>query len=262
MKIFFLKNKIGEKGVVLITALLVMSVILITSAGIAFVVIRGIRQSQIIDKSLVAYYAAESYTEEGLYQIRKNNLDIGDPSALGSLVNLSNGATGESELSVNDTEIKLDLPEHQTHQFSFYDQDKLNYTSNVAAINFSWNDCVGCLLEVSVTEFPSSGNPWKDATSKVKTIIFNTSSSYFSEFNSVGNPFLVRVKALKGNFDDLLIKFKDNLGGDLVIPNQVTLKTKGAYSNLLQTIQVKIPLVRALSGVFDYVIFTEEDINK
>lgn len=261
MKVLFLKNKIAEKGVVLLTALLVMSVILITSAGIAFVVLRGIRQSQMIDQSLVSYYTAESYTEEGLYRIRKTNLNMTNPAPpLGNLVSLSNNAAGESELSVNDTEIKLNLPEHQTRQFNFYDHDQLEYLSEVSAIDFSWNSCSGCLLEVIITEFSDSGNPWKEGTSQLKTIILN-SPTPVKEF-TIGDPFVVRIKALKGNFNNLLIKFQNTVGTNLTIPNQVTLKTKGTYNNLLQTIQVKIPLVRSISGVFDYVIFTEGDINK
>jgi hypothetical protein len=72
----------------------------------------------------------------------------------------------------------------------------------------------------------------------------------------------VRVKALYANVDDIEIKALDDSNNLVNIPSRIRLKTIGKFGRTQQALNASLPWKIPISGLFDYVIFSEEQINK
>lgn len=72
----------------------------------------------------------------------------------------------------------------------------------------------------------------------------------------------VRVKALYANVDDIEIKALGDSNNLINIPSRVRLKTIGKYGRTQQALNASLPWKIPISGLFDYVIFSEEKVDK
>ena len=72
----------------------------------------------------------------------------------------------------------------------------------------------------------------------------------------------IRVKAFYTNVDDVEIKALDQSYVIVDIPSRVRIKTIGKFGRTQQALNASLPWKIPISGLFDYVIFSEEKVDK
>ena len=98
----------------------------------------------------------------------------------------------------------------------------------------------------------------------VQKMLYNGGSATINSFSGNKN-YRVRVKALYGDVDDLEIKLfsLDNKHGQqLVFPNYLNIKATGSYRGANQSLSAEMPRYAPTLGLFDYVLFSEEILEK
>ena len=67
-----MKSKILEKGVAIYLAIIIMSILLSIGLGLTVTIISQLKLTRNISDSLVAFYAADTGIEDGVYDVRQN----------------------------------------------------------------------------------------------------------------------------------------------------------------------------------------------
>ena len=282
---------------VLLLAFLIMSALLSSVLYIARISLRQVDQSKNVDNASIAFYAAESGNEQAVYYIRKNlinnisELNITNPVPLdddnGSTI--TSGAYITRNVDDDITSINMALQKDEVFQFDMYDANNLELPSGLSSLVISWSDkCDGdSWLELTANEWaPSeSGINWGDnstvsALNHIKKSLLS-SGGIQQQITSIGgskilqkNVYQFRVKALFCDIYNLNISALGSLDANEIVVNDVipfkniyNIKTVGQYpgdstKGNKQALSVSLRSIDPLSGLFDYVIFSEKSLVK
>ena len=261
-----------QKGASLLLAMLVMAGILTVSSATSRLVINEIMQSFQLDKAAVAFYAAESGVERGLFQSRKKDFSAVAFNQIEET--LDNQASYQLVASDSEDALYASLLPDESFQLDLFDPHSLDpLASTIKSVRISWQG-VGSWLEINWT-------PWTTAG-----VIGAPQSAYISQASS---PYIVqlydfatylyrlRIIARHAAATGMDITAYNNIDPvancqplsscQVPIPGRVLIKGLGEYPvgsarASRQAIQVTMPQKSPLSGFFDYVLYSEEEVKK
>jgi len=259
-------------GSTLLLAMLVMAAILSVSAATSSLVINEVQQSVLLDKSIVAFYSAEAGLERGLFEVRHKDFGPVDLNDLNET--LSNGASYQLAASNSEDSIYTSLTADDSYQLDLYNPDSFEALINpIKAIRLSWSGS-GSWLEVKWTPWTTAGvldNPKTVYLSQV------ASPAIVQLYDSSAYLYRLRLIARKADIANLTITAYNNVDPvancqplescQVPIPGRVSIKGVGVYPSgstiaAKQAILVTMPIKSPLSGLYDYVLYSEEDVTK
>ena len=279
---------------VLVLALLIIAAVLATAVIFSNLIIREIQQSRLIDQSIQAYYLAESGAERALHQTRRREAVQGEDCGViisGSNCQENNGycsstnnevscITGtEGNLAVrsgwlvtvdNETETAVNLKVGESFQIDLFNPFK-TAGPNIEAIEVNRDD-PGIVLYGELTNFnkvlgvgPSN---CQNQPPVLKDFLPNPSVRIraFDDQDIAGEcSYSFRVNyPLDSGLDPVAITLTvyDDFDQPLPIPSRLLIDSQADFGRSRQKVRVKTPIRPPLSGLYDFVIFSEEEIIK
>ena len=277
------QHKNNQQGVVLVMALMILTVVLVSTLILSRILLNEIKMSLNLNNAMVAFYSAESGVEKSLYYIKysRQENDFAKFSALDN--------TGANDYDLLDGQ-EVTIVTATTTASSFYQYNIT--TSSPAHVNIidpagdisdiDWGDFTGvneyrvhwqledCFpdktshrLEVTAASF---ANNFSDP--KVETHVIICNCDYGSDqcsdavilFNAFGNRFYrFSFRPLDSTVRRLSLDIND---GDTGIWSEAEVETYGNYKNSQYYLKVHLPSLSPVSDIFDYVIFSEEKLIK
>lgn len=272
-----------NKGAILLLSLLIMSGILIVGSSLGTISLLSLRQARIIDDSVIAFAAAESGAEQTLYQIRRAATDVStlssndqdDSSTQYSGLPMNNGSSWKRTISTTETTLYTTIPENKTYEVVLWDPDSPTSRAGVESMTYSWDDNCGgtSAIEVLVAGWdPQAGGGFTPlvefhGTSLALTFL-RTPPRVTDNGYSALKAYRVRIRAKRCDIFNLAINAYDaddgaGGSGSLVdIPSRIIIASNGTFVSARQALEIRLPRLQPLSGVFDYVIFSQCSILK
>jgi len=269
--------------------IIILATVLAAIVGVSILVIRQLRLSRNINHSILAYYAAETGIERGLYDVRIGRLAANTlaetQSAVtdneGILVNLAEWST-EASQSASSLGVSL-LKKDQAVQFSLFNPDNFEQPADagpigVHQITASWQEGADARLELTVFELDQDGKIcekikkewWDDPTALLPDNYYLLDVDEIDLegdlcFQSIEDIFQIRARALDNDIYHLqLTAYAEGDDNPLAleIENGINIVSTGDFSRSRQAIEVTVPWQLAASGLLDYVIFSQEELIK
>lgn len=265
-------------------ALLVMAGIMTAGLAIGAIVLNEIKQARNIDFSAVAYYASESGVEQALYKLRKEeavlNCPAGvcDPNGYCTLGdrepclrgggNLDNQSSFTATWTDKAEQIYGKIKKDGTLQVDLYNLEE-EAAPGIESLKIDWTDtCAGgSRIELSfVTWTPAGG--WIDNREKYE---YSYNPAFPALSTAINNKFSgtkiyrVRIKAFECDIANMTITAwgADNAAPPKKeIPSMITLNSVGNYINLRQAVKMTMPRKSPMSGLYDFVLFSECSLVK
>ncbi|TAK05563.1 hypothetical protein EPO33_00215 [Patescibacteria group bacterium] len=246
------------RGNVLLLALFAMSSILLGGMAVGTLVLREIRAARSADASQVAAYAAESGNERALYEIRKLGTS---PGALAAGAELDNGASYAREIVREPAPIFTTIAKDGVYELVLYDPAATPPSGGVAQLVIDWDAACGAasVIEISSVTF-EPGVGWTPSITKFRYA--NDGPVTYVLSNPGANAARVRLKAERCDAVNVRIDAIDAGGAPAAFPDRVAIVSTGEYAGTRQASQVVAPTVTTLSGLFDFVLFSECEIVK
>ncbi|MFA6410935.1 MAG: hypothetical protein WCW26_05185, partial [Candidatus Buchananbacteria bacterium] len=277
-----------QSGVVLILVILIITVILGVAAVFSNLIVSDIQQSRLIDQSIQAYYLAESGAERSLYQVRRREA-ITDCSLLGlSSVCNQDGYCADNQTipcinqrggfdwdirggwqvaASNEEETSFVLKEGESFQIDLFnpyqsedsnirsvdvtaDTDNLSlYAEFINLSNILKVDRLNCTNQPPVFK-DYVQTPALVANLDGKDVLSECSYSFRLTYplNSITQSSVVTLKVF------------DPTDLPLDIPSRLVIDSQATFGNSLQKIKVRTPMRPPLSGLYDFVLFSEQPI--
>lgn len=259
-KISWLKFK-NIKGSALLLAILVMAGVTAAGIGMSSLVISEIRQARNLDNAVVAYYAAESGIEDGLYQLRKVGVDVTD---LADQQTLDNQATWRRSAEKKEERLVTGIELNQSVQFDIFNPQETITGKQITNVQINWTGDGSEWLEVSWLSWMTEGG-WVGFPNK-KLLSHALAGSIVNlvvaGVNENSDLYRLRLKALQSDIRDLDVTAYDEDSNLVEIPTIVVLAASGEFGSSQQNLKINIPLHSPVIGLFDYVLFSEESIIK
>ncbi|MFH1207283.1 MAG: pilus assembly PilX N-terminal domain-containing protein [Patescibacteria group bacterium] len=274
-------NRRHNQGVVLIYALLVIGLLTAIALTVSLVIINELKLTSSSTDGTLAYYAAESGIEKGLYGVKvKRDEGVMSLTNTVSLVAAyaanftSNNASYANDQTVSGTSLIINraLTENEMVQADYYDVDNPLDPDDDRIVN-----------QVLVSNSGNNPDSWAevswigwDATGLLATSVdakkiigptdlsngwtINLANVYTAGITPVG--YRLRVRALFGPITGLSV-FPSNSGTEVtVLPSQVIIKSVGKRNTFKQALTATVPWRLPLSGLYDYVLFSEGELSK
>lgn len=279
-----LKN---NQGGVLLLALMIMAGIITISAATGSLILNELKQSSQLDRAMTAFYAADSGVERGLYLLKKQDFSVEQLGLTESI--LPNSSYYHLYAENGEKVYYKTLAQDEAWQLDLYQPGNLSpLTPAIKSLRFNWTGAVGSWLEVRYIPWSSDGvfnpNPelyWQDRGKTVKLSLGEV-PYVLNLINNSNYLYVVRLTARTAAINSLEVTAYDRINPGsspecaplgpssqcaVTIPGQVQIKSVGEYPFNLsdaskQAIEVTLPLKDPLSGMFDYVLFSEEEISK
>lgn len=279
---FKYKNIKIEKGNVLLLALLVMAGIMTAALGIGAIILNEIRQARNIDFSTVAYYAAESGVEQALYKLRKEDAVLTCPSGecdlngfcsagdkepcLRSSGDLSNQSSWTRTVTDKEWQIYGTIKKDESMQVDLYDPEG-GTAAGIESIKIKWApECVppaASIIEVGYIGW-DPGIGWL-ASSEQRFKYSSLASPVINNGFASSKSYRLRIKALFCDASNVTVTAwgSDNAADPpKEIPGRIILTSTGEYGTLRQAVRMNMPRKSPMSGLYDYVLFSECSLVK
>ena len=271
-------------GNVLLLALLVMASLITAGIGISAIILDEIRQARNIDFSVLAYYAAEASSESALYKLRKENAVLtcpglvesceptgycsggGGEPCLYSSGALTNLATWARNFTDRDLSIYSKIKKNEVLQIDLYDPDRIAWAAEVESVKVEWSDsCGNCSwVELAFVDWrPGVGVDWANNRTKFQYSV--AGSPIINNAFVSTKAYKIRIKALYGDINNLTFTaWSENnaAGTQKEIPARVVLNSTGTFAVSKQAIKMTMPRRSPMSGLYDFVLFTECSLVK
>lgn len=255
-------------GNIIALAIVMVAMVLLAGFAIGSVVLEGSRSSVETDKAVAAYYMADSGIEMQLYDVRKNGLAL---SSVASSTSLYPGGSSWISTTGYETSTVKTIDYLAQEDLSFvdlFDPDKINQSAGVSSVKISWNGVAGCQpdLEIGYTVW-STGS----------TIVWTTTADYSIAIAPATLPapysftlssldtskaYRLRLRPFKCDAKDIRVTMLDSSGSAIAYPGEITLGSEGSYQKTTQRLRVSMPRQDILSGVFSYIVFSQEQLCK
>lgn len=245
-------------------ALLLMATVVITGIGLGHVILTELQQSVLTDQSILSYYAAETGLESTLYKLRNLNYAVADLPLAG---NLDNGAAWQMQYAFTRPDVTVDIAENQTYQLDIFDPDDLSWAPGVEALRFVWEGS-GNLEIAYISWIPAPSITWPEEDYYVESpVSFVAPAVYYTNIDGM-HGYRIRLKAIDGDIENLNITgwstdvIPPPPGTQEPLPSHITFNSTGYLGRARQAISASIPRFNQLSGIFDFVLFSEAEVSK
>lgn len=231
-------QKREARGYALLLAVLILSTVLAGATALANIVISGIRQTREVSNSIIAYAAAESDVEQALYELRKQDLL---PSSHGP----ENGVT--REVNVDQPAVPYRIGENDFASLPVSPK----FTGNIAIPQWEVEqNCASSWIEISRVGLGSGDALSTDRAPHART---ETTTTQPLTINIPAGTIELRIRALYCDIERL------SVAG---LNSRVIIKSTAEVAGAKQAIEVTVPREAPASGLFDFVLFSEEDLTK
>jgi hypothetical protein len=265
-----LKSK-DRRGNVLLLALFVLSSVLLGATAISAVMVRELRTNQTTDDGHAAFYAAETGIEQSLYNLRRAGQKPADQDASGGL---ANGASWTRQAKAGEPVLTVrSLKRDDFVEIDLLDPDNLAMPTGIEAVSFDWQDgCGGAsAVELAYAEWPAGAvlvwPPGGDFTGTYWKFRHTTADGLpwlKSDTISGGNDYRMRLTAVGCDLRNLQVRAYADDAATLPkdVPTRVTIHATGSSGRASETLTAAMDRLPPLSGVFDFVLFSEQPIVK
>lgn len=265
-----------QNGIILVMTLIIMAIFLTVAVGFGVVIISDIKQAATIDNSMVAYFAADAGMERNLFIFRKSEKSSIEDIA-SSTLRLGNNSSWNisSSTDYEASFIRQRLKNGQGVNLYFLNRATGNNLSK--SINVSWDKSLysATKMQISFTRLKLEDGIYRTDSSGVFLSTTTNNCFDFLDKDESGNTspsdYAVEIKALgsaDGYIDKLRVTGYDDSCGtedadkvDDAISN-ISLIVNGKFGNSTQKIVAHLPPRTPVSGIFGFVLFSEEDITK
>ncbi|MBT4349207.1 hypothetical protein HOD19_00290 [bacterium] len=286
-----IKNKIlaDQQGVVLVMSLMILLVMMISVISLAQVIFGEIKMTRNADNSIVAFYAAESGIERGLFLLKFSKKQ-GDLSYFDRLADADpeyNNYSLDLERSVSFVEATTTVEYYETYYISTTTPARVDIVrpegdipSAAAGLpesfKLEWNidSCyedghASDKMEIVYTSLYKLGGVLKSETKQILAVCGCSVGN--AKCDDVESNVLDDNKFYYFIFRPLdsevsYIKFtpytENNQGGDAYLPSEVLIQANGYYRQSMHSMSARVSAYTPLSNIFTYVIFSEEDLEK
>ena len=264
----------------LLLALLVMSGVLIVGASLGTISVLTLRQARVLDDSIIAFAAAESGAEQTLYQLRRAgtetttlNANPADTSGVQfSGAPMANGSGWSRSITASETTLFAEVPKNRVYEIVLWNPESPASPAGVESMTFSWDDVCGGTsgLEVLAAGWDPAGVGGFDpdvafhGSSAALTFLRTLPRVIDNDF-SASKAYRIRLRAKVCDIFNMAVSAysADNAAGAQVeIPSRVAVAANGTFGTARQAVELRLPRLQPLSGVFDYVIFSQCSILK
>lgn len=285
-----IKNK---DGVILVYSMMMMSVLLSVALGLSYFVIRDLNKARAIDNSIVAYYSAEAGLEQSLYLIKKadfpaeaeklkTQLTQREMSFSGGVWDLDESVDFESGF------LRQRLLNGQNVKFFILRRQKNEDAPKSITVNWLRPKESNANLQVNIIQLdPQNTTDGSLVYYTENSVIETTDSSGeldircydLNDLSLTGNrlspvDYLVDLKILGFSSDDYIdslsiktynkycnsAEFEDSYNPSGI--SNLTIKARGVFGGVSQYINASIAPYDPISGLFGFVLFSEQDITK
>jgi Tfp pilus assembly protein PilX len=247
-----------ERGTILLFALMIMSSVIVTVSGMTAVILSALQQARAVDNAIVAYYAAESGVEDAVYTLRRDGTM---PSTQTTAQPLTNTATWTRAVTPSEPVVYAGtLPQDSFVEIAMYDPDQPTNATNIASVEVSWSDsCSGCtIVEASMVDWDSGAAiVWNPYPAVYK---FTGGSATLSA--AAGKLYRLRLMARKAEIENVQVRAFDSSHAALNVPGRVRIESTGSFGQVQQRLTVTMPRQVPLSGLYDFVVFSECSLVK
>lgn len=282
-----------KKGVILVFTLIIMSVFLSTAIGFSYFIISDINKARAIDNSIIAYYAADAAMEQSLFLLKKQNLvkSLEELKTVRGSGSLSVSAAKWYILESTDFERSfLRQRLYNGQSVKFFILNRMSGVNSSKSITVEWlkapstspklqvsltqlayqqqGDSLVYYTDTSEVEIADSHNNGIGVTCyNLKDVDFNGNglsfpADYVAEIKVFGgeSDFVDRLSVRSYNKRCQEEEYLKSFNPDGI--TNLTLKAKGQYQKSNQYIIAHIVPKDPLSGLFGFVLFSEQDITK
>ncbi len=251
----------------MIFAVLVTATTLVAALGIGGLMVAELKSAQAVDDSERAYYAAEAGVEKTLLQLKLN------PEYQGSTEEtLGNKAKYTVTSTVGGDKIKDSLVKDDSFQINLFDPDDSEKDLGISSLEFTWElgekfggSGTHPWIEITKVSWPKKDITFADSETNQKVekeIHAMNESPVKIKLDTANYNFRLRIKALyNGTSVEVVAKDADGKIVNFPIP-LTTIVATGKYSDSARGIEVKAQQGTQLLGVFDYVLYSEKQIEK
>ncbi|MBI2099485.1 hypothetical protein HYT45_03700 [Candidatus Uhrbacteria bacterium] len=249
-------------GSALLLSLLVLSGVVVTGFAVGDLLLRDFIASRRADEGTVAFYAAESGIEQGLYRIRKTDAVF---SSLQGGQALPNGSRFERSASDEVPSLILSLQKEDSYTVDMFDPDNPAVGGGIDSLVLTWEDtCGGCSwIEAGYVEWtPSASINWTENFTNIRYPA--AASPVTIGAISSDKAYRLRFTAHYGDVRNLVVRaFSGDPGAPTPIKHAViTMNSVGKFGKTAQTMQAAFLRQAPLQKIFDFVAFTECSLVK
>ncbi|MEK7122616.1 MAG: hypothetical protein AAB855_02045 [Patescibacteria group bacterium] len=294
-------NDKRQKGNVLILAIILGSGMLVAAVEVSMFVVSTMRQARTLDRTLVAFYAAESGVENALHQVRKEgrttlrNDSLNSPETIYAIDGRDArwtfdgadvvGSPDADKFSSSVQKItKTLLGEHQSLDIHLWKRDGSGLeaqnnqfktmivrwqSQSCAPGNTPWIETTGLTFAVSGgtvgwNDVPLKKDFQKPPDDTPNAVTVDLSAFLQSGERLSGKAMTLRVKPFFCALRGLEVSFpKKDTPTELVsIPNYYLIRPTATFGGVRKELQVIMPSHQSATGVFDYTLFSDEKIEK
>ncbi|MFZ6015986.1 MAG: hypothetical protein ACOYUZ_06590 [Patescibacteria group bacterium] len=255
-----------KDGSIVALALIMTTAVLLTALGIGVVVMQGIQSSRTMDKAVAAYYMANSGVEMQLFAVRKDRRTLTEVATASSTY--PGGSDWISTTAFEQTGIKRIpiLPEEELAFIDLFDPDDISSTANADTVTITWTKGADCGatdpdIEAAYAEWEFSGGGITWPTSANYTIWPFSSSPMEITPLAPNKAYRLRLRPFNCSVEDVQITLSSG-GLPINYPGDITLASEGTYEGTTQKLSVSMPRQDILSGIFSYIIFSQQKLCK
>lgn len=249
----------GAGGSVLLFALLVMGAVMIGSVGLGSLILNMLQQTKVVDQSTIAFYAAETGIEESLYNARKTG------NLPGSYTDrtVTGGSTWSSVVSDTKEIIYATIPEDEFIEINLFDPGAPTIATSIASVEIDWSDsCGGCsVLRASMVSWIPGGPIAWVPNADTRTYDFASRPAVIS----TGPPnklYKLRLRARNDILENVTVRAYDIASNPVALPGRVEIDVTGEFSDTRRRLLASMLRGAPLSGIFDFVLFSECSLVK
>ncbi|HNW09430.1 MAG TPA: hypothetical protein PK619_02155 [bacterium] len=288
----------NQQGVIIIFTLVIMSLLLSTALAFSVLILADLRQANLIDNAIIAYYAADAGLEQSLYWLRKTDLErvttlkqsvgSGDLALAGSHWNIEQSVDYETRFFrqrlFNGQSVKLyflgragDSRSNPTEKISleWYKGIKDDSTPSNIRLKITFTQLNPQTKEDNVVVYyvDQSPQPLFTDSSGGEQYVFDFKDEVVANCQG-GCPgpydYVVEITAVGGelasnaDFIDRISVMAYN-DDDVVVKEGITnltIRSQGTKAGSQQEIIAHLPPRDPLSGILGFVLFSEQDIAK
>ncbi len=289
----------SARGSVLIMTLIITSGILVIGMELSTIVMSTIRQARNLDRATFARYAAESAIENGLYQLRverASTLRSTSETLLQSSIGTTEWSYAQADGLIDPTKFNTTIPlfsksyapRDTVMQFSLYttDEEGTHAVSNIKTLRVTWEEQASCVdenqspgIEMSILAWSGGAVDWSSASvQKVFIQPGEGDPAHIAEADLSAMvvesdpakpalstlPLLVRVKPYFCDVSGITISLPDpdDPAKTVAIPNYFLLNPTGKTGPITESLSAIVPAQSAIADIFDFALFSEEQIIK
>ncbi len=236
----------------MLLAVLIMASVVTASIGLGSLIMSSLRQTRSIDNSTMAYYAAETGSELALFESRRQGIL---PASFASAVALGNGASWTRIVTSTEKKLYMNIAQDSSVQLDLFDLDNPAVTTGIDRVEIAWTGA-GTLRYTAIPWTPGASFSWDQNT---------VTSNKFGSPADIGlDPsklYSLRLRAVGATLSDVVITaYAGAVEADM--PGRVSINAQGSYGTTQQKMNVSVPRNAPLSGIYDFVIFSECSLVK